>query len=164
MRDRERAWAWEGQRQEATQNLKQAPGSKLSAQSRTLGLNSETTRSWPETKSDTIPTEPPRRSCASLFLTFLQVYPYLIYLSFSHSTLHKFRDLPKLKCVATGQSFSLMGSVLWSGLFHNLLILLSTDTRIVSSVLQLQTPWCVSHGVHMQEILQWGPSCGTAHR
>ena len=43
-----------------TRNLKQAPGSELSAQSRTWGLNSGAVRSWPEPKSDTRPTEPPR--------------------------------------------------------------------------------------------------------
>ena len=34
----------EGQREKETQNLKQAPGSELSAQSPTQGLNSETAR------------------------------------------------------------------------------------------------------------------------
>ena len=43
------------------QNPKQAPGSELSAQSLTRGLNSQTVRSWPEPKSDAQPTEPPRR-------------------------------------------------------------------------------------------------------
>ena len=47
-----------GQREE-TQNPKQAPGSKLSAQSPMRGLNSETARSWPEPKPDAQPTEPP---------------------------------------------------------------------------------------------------------
>ena len=48
-RDRDRAWVGEGQRKRETQNLKQAPGSKLSAQSPTRGSNSgwnsRTTRS-----------------------------------------------------------------------------------------------------------------------
>ena len=35
----------EGQRERETQNLKQAPGSELSAQSPTRGLNSQTVRS-----------------------------------------------------------------------------------------------------------------------
>ena len=48
--------AGEGQ----TQNLRQAPGSELSAQSLTWGLNPWTMR-WPEPKSDAQPTEPPRR-------------------------------------------------------------------------------------------------------
>ena len=39
-------------RERETQNLKQAPGSELSAQSPTRGLNSRTARSWPEPKSD----------------------------------------------------------------------------------------------------------------
>ena len=44
-----------------TQNLKQALGSELSAQSPTRGSNSGTARSRPEPKSDAQPTEPPRR-------------------------------------------------------------------------------------------------------
>ena len=44
-----------------TQNLKQAPGSVQTAQSLTWGSNPGTMRSWPEPKSDTQPTEPPRR-------------------------------------------------------------------------------------------------------
>ena len=50
--ERNRAWAWEGQREGKTQNLKQAPGSKLSAQSPSWYLNSQSTRSWSEPKSD----------------------------------------------------------------------------------------------------------------
>ena len=49
-----------GQREREAQNLKQAPGSELSAQSLTRGLNSQTVRSWPESKSVTQPTEPPQ--------------------------------------------------------------------------------------------------------
>ena len=56
------------ERERETQNLKQAPGSELSAQSPTRGLNSRTARSWPETKSDAQPTKPPRRPWPSLFL------------------------------------------------------------------------------------------------
>ena len=48
-RERERARASaraeEGQRERETQNLKQVPGSKLSAQSPMQGLNPQTTRS-----------------------------------------------------------------------------------------------------------------------
>ena len=40
-----------GQREGETQNPKQAPGSKLSAQIRTWGSKSRTVRSWPELKS-----------------------------------------------------------------------------------------------------------------
>ena len=40
-----RVWAGEGQRERETQNLKQALGSELSAQSLTRGLNSPTVRS-----------------------------------------------------------------------------------------------------------------------
>ena len=58
--ERDRAWAWEGQRERETQNLKQAPGSELSAQSLTQGWKSQTVWSWPELKPDAQPTEPPR--------------------------------------------------------------------------------------------------------
>ena len=51
----------EGQRERETQNLKEAPGSELSAQSPTWGSNSQTARSCPEPKSAAQPTEPPRR-------------------------------------------------------------------------------------------------------
>ena len=54
------AYIEEGQKESEIQNLKQAPGCKLSAQSLTRGLNSQTVRSWPEPKSDAQPTEPPR--------------------------------------------------------------------------------------------------------
>ena len=43
--DRERAQVEEGQKEAETQNPKQAPGSKMSAQSPTTGSNSQTTRS-----------------------------------------------------------------------------------------------------------------------
>ena len=49
------------QRERETQNLKQARGFELSAQSPTRGSNSQTARSWPEPKSDAQPTEPSRR-------------------------------------------------------------------------------------------------------
>ena len=52
-----------------TQNPKQAPGSKLSAQSPMQGLNSQTARSLPEPKSDAQPTEPPRRPTKERFIT-----------------------------------------------------------------------------------------------
>ena len=58
-------------RERETQNLKQAPGSELSAQSPMRGLNPQTTRSWPELKSDTPPTEPPRRPSLSSVETHL---------------------------------------------------------------------------------------------
>ena len=54
-------WAWEGPRDREIQNLKQVPGSELSARSLSWGLNSQTERSWPEPKSDAQPTEPHRR-------------------------------------------------------------------------------------------------------
>ena len=40
----------EGQRERERENPKQAPGSELSAQSPTQGLNPPTVRSWPELK------------------------------------------------------------------------------------------------------------------
>ena len=59
--EREAEHEWGRVRERETQNLKQAPGSELSAQSPTRGSNSRTTRSWPELKSAAQPTEPPRR-------------------------------------------------------------------------------------------------------
>ena len=58
--ERGRAQFGEGQRENETQNLKQALGSELSAQSPTWGLNPQIMRSWPELKSDAQATEPPR--------------------------------------------------------------------------------------------------------
>ena len=40
------------ERERETQNLKQTPGSELSAQSLTWGSTSGAVRSWPEPKSD----------------------------------------------------------------------------------------------------------------
>ena len=57
-RDRDRVWAGEGQRERQT--LKQIPGSELSAQIPMQGSKSWAMRSWPVTKSDAYPTEPPR--------------------------------------------------------------------------------------------------------
>ena len=54
-------WAGEGQREREAQNPKQAPGSELSTQSPTRGLNSPAVRSWPESELDIQPTKPPRR-------------------------------------------------------------------------------------------------------
>ena len=50
----------EGQRERETQNPKQAPGSKPSAQSPPWGSNPQTVRSWREPKSDVQLTKPPR--------------------------------------------------------------------------------------------------------
>ena len=61
-----------GQREGETQNLKQASGSELSAQSPTRDSSSQTVRSWPEPKSDAQPTEPPR-------LPYLNIFIYSIY-------------------------------------------------------------------------------------
>ena len=59
-RERDRAWAGEGQRERETQNPKQAPRSQLSAHNLTWGSDSQTVRSWPEPKLDSQPTEPSR--------------------------------------------------------------------------------------------------------
>ena len=59
MRDRVREG--EGQKEGGRQNLKQAPGSELSARSLKRGLKSGTVRSLPELKSDAQLTESPRR-------------------------------------------------------------------------------------------------------
>ena len=50
LRERDRVWAREGQRERETQNPKQTPGSELLAQSPMRGLNPWTMRSWPEPK------------------------------------------------------------------------------------------------------------------
>ena len=60
--ERDIAWAGEGQRENETQNLKQAPGSKLSAQSPMWGLHSWTAWSLPEAEVGHL-TEPPRHLC-----------------------------------------------------------------------------------------------------
>ena len=51
-RESDRAWVWEGQREEETHNPKRTSGSELSTQSLTWGSNPQTARSWPELKSD----------------------------------------------------------------------------------------------------------------
>ena len=51
-RERERQREWGRGRERGRQNLKQVPGSELSAQSPIRGSNSWTVRSWPEPKSD----------------------------------------------------------------------------------------------------------------
>ena len=59
--ERNRAWVGEGQRERETQNLKQAPGSELSAQSPTRGSNPLTMRSWPEPTNYEIVTQTPNQ-------------------------------------------------------------------------------------------------------
>ena len=51
-----------GQREREGQNLNQAAGSELSAQSPTWGSNSQAVRSWPELKLDAKLTEPPTQA------------------------------------------------------------------------------------------------------
>ena len=70
------------------QNLKQAPGSELPAQTPTRGSNPRTVRSWSELKSDSQLTEPPGRP------TFKHIY--LFYCTISSPlgyVVHKGRDL-----------------------------------------------------------------------
>ena len=68
-RERDRAWAGEG-RERGTQNLKQASGSELSAQSLTWGSNPRAGRSWPEPESVAELTDPPRCPTPVSFLMF----------------------------------------------------------------------------------------------
>ena len=82
LRDRERVWVGEGQREKETQNLKQDPGSEVSAQSPTRGSNSQAVRSWPEPKSDAQLTEPPR--CPRIYI-FAYVFFHTLCLSFIYA-------------------------------------------------------------------------------
>ena len=74
-RERERAWAGRG-RERGRQNLKQARGSELSAQSPMPGLNSQTARSWPELKPVAELTEPPRHPLI-MFLFLLYSFKWV---------------------------------------------------------------------------------------
>ena len=85
MRQRDKAWAGEGQRERETRNPKQAPGSELSAQRPMRGLNLSTARSWPEPKLDTQLTELPRRPnsifkliCGRIYYTQPSLYPVFL--------------------------------------------------------------------------------------
>ena len=76
------------ERERATQNLKQALGSELLAQSLMQGLNPWTVASWPELKLDTQLTEPPR--CPSVLKDFDDVWILPVGLMFSNTGwLHK---------------------------------------------------------------------------
>ena len=55
------SWGGAEKDKRGTQNLKQVPGSELSAQSLPWGSNSQAVRPCPEPKLDAQPTEPPRR-------------------------------------------------------------------------------------------------------
>ena len=73
--------AGEGQREGDTE---WEAGSELSAQSPTWGSNSRTARSWPELKSDTQPTEPPRRPGKVVILnvfTIRNACPWVLFLT-----------------------------------------------------------------------------------
>ena len=80
-RERERAWVEEGQRDRERQNLRQAPGFELLAQSLTWCSNSQTLKSWPELKLDTQLTEPPR--CPYSFIFKISILKYLEMKSFT---------------------------------------------------------------------------------
>ena len=67
LRQRESMSRRGAERERETQNLKQAPGSELSAQSPMQGSNSQTVRWWHEPKSDAQPTEPPRCPLVIIF-------------------------------------------------------------------------------------------------
>ena len=56
-----------GQRERETQNLKQTPGSELSAQGLKWGSNPQTVRSRPEPKSDASLTEPPKHPMPQVY-------------------------------------------------------------------------------------------------
>ena len=103
MRERESVRAGEGQKERETHHPKQALVSVLSAQSPTQGSNSWTMRSWPEPKSDSQPTEPPRiyfdlpsSSHPILCLTLCSLYN-LGYLHFSSGFITNFL-LPSEDC------------------------------------------------------------------
>ena len=73
--EKKREQAGKGQREGETHNLKQAPGSELSAHSLMQGLKPQTTRSWLEPKLDAWWTEPPRQpmSVYLLILTWVMI-------------------------------------------------------------------------------------------
>ena len=71
-RERERAFEQGRGRERGRQDPKQAPGSELSAQGPTQGLNSQTARSRPEPKSAAHRPGPPRHP-----LNFFNVYLFL---------------------------------------------------------------------------------------
>ena len=91
--ERDRAWVGEGQRERETQNLKQAPGSELSAQSPTQGSNSRTwdhdlsrslTLNWlSHPGAPVILKTPGFSNCASFWpsaMVFHSLYPSIFYL------------------------------------------------------------------------------------
>ena len=78
LRERDRAWTREEQRDRETQNPKQAPGSEPSAHSLMWDLNSWTMRSWPEPKSDAQLTEPSRAPLGVLSIpTIMRIFLHL---------------------------------------------------------------------------------------
>ena len=62
------------ERERGRQNLKQAPGFELSAQSLTQGLNPQTVRSWREPKLDASLTELPKCPLAFFFFKFIYLF------------------------------------------------------------------------------------------
>ena len=147
-RERDRAWVGEGQRERETQNQKQAPGSEPSAQSLTQGSNSRTTRSWPEPKSDTQPTEPPRCPWSAVIL--IQIYSSLLFNSFTTMRMtfqYMFLSneiMTYLKCLKSSKISSVWGIIItasqWLGLYHcyknrnvsELLFLIETSLSVCS--------------------------------
>ena len=74
-RDRDRAGVGKGQRERETQNLKQAAGSELSAQSPTRGSNPRTVRTWPESKLETYRLSHPSAPVLGYFEMLKNKYP-----------------------------------------------------------------------------------------
>ena len=102
------------ERERETQNLKQPPGPGLAAQSTTGGSNPwPMMRSWPELKSDTQPTEPPRCPLRTQLLrgllSFLNTWPSPWYWQ-PGSTISLLRELWE-KCKMNKQ---IVGKVKWS--------------------------------------------------
>ena len=98
----------EGQRDRETKNPRQPPGSELSAQSSMRGSNSQTARSWPELKSDTQLTKPPRCPNSGRKFNFISQSFYCISFHFCNHT-YSFQVLINVLFSFLGASFH----VLW---------------------------------------------------
>ena len=82
------------EREREMQNLKQAPGSELSAQSPMQGSNQRTVTSRPELKSDALLTEPPRPPWDLLELLQFGHFHYYISLFYGQTSSY----FPVLPC------------------------------------------------------------------